>query len=170
MHTALSSSIVFASCVTHRAGENRKGAGTQRFPTWLDRANRTHKPPVDHLPFHAGTFRRRVSHLGHAVLFMVTAMDAPVDAGGAPVPARVGCDSSSGHQNQGGQSGEVSSMLGRERRTSGAGRRTGRANGSSTSQQSTTSFLTAAMLVYAPHAGITAAAGTRLAHKLILAV
>ena len=37
-------------------------------------------------------------------------------------------------------------------------------------QQSTTSFLTAAVLVYTTGAGITAAAGTRLAHQLILAV
>ena len=146
---------------------------------WMDKANRTHNPLVDHLSFHARTFRRLISHLGHAVLFMVTAMHAPLSER-SPMCTQVLLEvATSAPKVKEAFAGRSFACVGecREPLHTHASRESqsnlGQSPGTVThhaSQQSTTSFLTAAMLVYTLHAGITAAAGTRLAHKLILAV
>ena len=68
-----------------RRGERESGraqeqeAPQRRLPMRMDNTDRTdwEHTLVDHLSSHARTFHRHDSHVGHAVLFMVTATDAP---------------------------------------------------------------------------------------------
>jgi len=137
-------------------------------------------PEVNPLSSHAQSYRQYVGRFGHTTLFMVTPTDAPqrpVETARRNIPGRraqaFDAKAASTISSKTESAGSITSVLGEWKvGCSAGGAKLLRCPlcHSTSHSQSTTNFSTATMLVYATGAGITAAAGTRLALQLILTV